>query len=128
MVTIAELWQNKHQEDSRGSIDRYYRDDGTAEARVFTRKGFFRGGEVHLCDQSHVILSGKACFTTYENGEDVERIYHAGDIVEIPAGVPHLFEALEDTVFTEVYHGEFDGSTYYQRYRDIVAQRMVKKE
>ena len=50
-------------------------------------------------------------------------ILTAPAIMKIPAKSANLIIALEDSIFTEVFSGEYK-STVYEKYRDIVMQKM----
>jgi quercetin dioxygenase-like cupin family protein len=63
-------------------------------ARIFLARGAIVPRHSHRSEQFSLILSGALKFQ-FDDGELVLR---AGEIVLIPANVPHRAEALEDTV------------------------------
>ncbi|HEX2776502.1 MAG TPA: cupin domain-containing protein [Candidatus Acidoferrales bacterium] len=63
-------------------------------ARIFIARGGIVPRHSHRSEQFSFILSGALKFK-FDDGEIVLR---AGEIVLIPANVPHMAEALEDTV------------------------------
>lgn len=75
-----------------------------------------RSGDVHRANQYDMIFSGKVRVTTRERGRDVEREYTAGELVVIPAHVPHIFTFLNDTVMAEWWYTDFE-TRYYKPYR-----------
>ncbi len=63
-------------------------------ARIFLARGAIVPRHSHRSEQFSFILSGALKFQF----DDSELVLRAGDIVLIPANVPHTAEALEDTV------------------------------
>jgi quercetin dioxygenase-like cupin family protein len=63
-------------------------------ARIFLARGAVVPRHSHRSEQFSYILSGALKFKF----DDSEIVLRAGDIVLIPANVPHRAEALEDTV------------------------------
>ncbi|MGB8543059.1 MAG: cupin domain-containing protein [Candidatus Acidiferrales bacterium] len=63
-------------------------------ARIFLARGAVVPRHSHRSEQFSFILSGALKFTF----DDSEFVLRAGEIVLIPANVPHKAEALEDTV------------------------------
>ena len=63
-------------------------------ARIFLSRGAVVPRHSHRSEQFSFILSGALKFIF----DDSEFVLHAGEIVLIPANVPHKAEALEDTV------------------------------
>ena len=59
-------------------------------------KGSVRSGDVHRSRQYDMIFSGRAQVTTRERGRNIVREYTSGDLVVIPAFVPHIFTFLND--------------------------------
>jgi len=64
-------------------------------ARIYIAKGGIVPRHSHRSEQFSLILSGALKFF-FDDGETA--IVHAGEIILIPAHVPHKAEALEDTV------------------------------
>jgi quercetin dioxygenase-like cupin family protein len=64
-------------------------------ARIFIAKGGIVPRHSHRSEQFSLIMSGALQFS-FDNGETT--IVHDGEIILIPAHVPHKAEALEDTV------------------------------
>jgi quercetin dioxygenase-like cupin family protein len=64
-------------------------------ARVFIAKGGIVPRHSHRSEQFSLIISGALKFF-FDDGETT--VVHAGEILLIPAHVPHKAEALEDTV------------------------------
>ena len=63
-------------------------------ARILLSRGAVVPRHSHRSEQFSLILSGALKFIF----DDSEFVLHAGEIVLIPANVPHKAEALEDTV------------------------------
>ncbi len=64
-------------------------------ARVFIAKGGIVPRHSHRSEQFSLIISGALKFF-FDDGETA--VVHAGEMLLIPAHVPHKAEALEDTV------------------------------
>jgi quercetin dioxygenase-like cupin family protein len=67
-------------------------EDGTI-GRVLISRGAIVPRHSHRSEQYTMILSGALKFVF----DDCETIVHAGEVLLIPANVPHAAEALEDT-------------------------------
>ncbi|NPE27134.1 cupin domain-containing protein [Methanococcoides sp. SA1] len=94
-----ELKLIKLHEDNRGGI--YLMDDLLDNSKEFTflemKRGSARGGCVHSNDENFVVIKGKVRFIC---GEE-ERIVETGDSGVIPAGAPHAFVAIENSIVSE---------------------------
>lgn len=73
---------------------------GDREITLLTTKpGYARGGCVHDCNpEFFTVLSGQV---RYNIQEEEEQIVGVGEMIKIPAGKPHYFEALVETVAIE---------------------------
>jgi quercetin dioxygenase-like cupin family protein len=71
----------------------------TTVARIFLARGAFVPRHSHVSEQFSLILSGALRFIF----DDREVMVRAGEILFIPAKVPHAAEALEDTVDLDVF-------------------------
>ncbi len=73
------------------------------EKMTFAQFGFAKGGAVsvhqHENEQIAYMIEGAIKFTV--NGEEI--IARKGDVLHIPANVPHGGEALEDSIDIEVF-------------------------
>jgi len=113
-------------EDERGSIHRIL-SQGKEYLILYTRKGYARGGDHHKSWQHDVVISGRVEYRwKYPTGGEDMRTLGPGESISFPAGLPHMFIALEDSICCEWLEGEFE-KTYYKPYRDIVMQRKGKK-
>jgi quercetin dioxygenase-like cupin family protein len=63
--------------------------------RILLARGAYVPRHSHRSEQYTMILSGALKFT-FDGGETT--VVHAGELLVIPAHVPHAAEALEDTV------------------------------
>lgn len=68
-------------------------------ARIRLRKGAIVPLHQHPNEQISMLEQGKARFVIA--GE--ERIIQAGEVLTIPPGAPHLVEALEDSLATDLF-------------------------
>ena len=84
-------------------------------AHVYLAKGAIVPEHSHHNEQITYILEGKLRFTLGDEMVDVG----AGEVLTIPAHVPHMAEALEDTLDVDVFHPPrqdwLDGTDGYLR-------------
>jgi quercetin dioxygenase-like cupin family protein len=73
-------------------------EDGTL-GRLLLQRGAIVPRHSHRSEQYSLILSGALKFTF----DDQEVIVRAGEVLLIPAHMPHLVEALEDTVDVDFF-------------------------
>lgn len=119
-----DLRLEKQMEDVRGKIF-FFSQENKRFSLVEMKKGFARGGHYHNFDQIHIILTGKIEYHKKDllrDEEDVE-VINSPDSVLIPAKTPHLFIALEDSSFIEIYENSYE-STEYPEFRRIVEEKM----
>lgn len=82
---------------------------------ITTVKGAMRSGDFHPSDQYDCVIKGTVRITTTLG----DKVYGKGKIFRIPAGVPHLFYSVTDSVVAEWWDGEFD-CEYYPPFRTMV--------
>jgi quercetin dioxygenase-like cupin family protein len=86
-------------------------------AHVYLAKGAIVPEHSHHNEQITYILEGTLRFTLPDGTIDVS----AGEVLTIPAHVPHMAEALEDTLDVDVFHPPrqdwLDGTDAYLRDR-----------
>jgi len=87
-------------------------------AHVYLTKGAIVPEHAHHNEQLTYILEGKLRFFLGEGGGEVIDV-GAGEVLHIPAHLPHKAEALEDTLDVDVFHPPrsdwLDGSDAYLR-------------
>ena len=73
---------------------------GVGVSLIFTEAGPGQGPSLHRHDyvEIHVVQDGEALFVA----GDEERVVRAGQIVIVPAGLPHRFENSGDGPFREI--------------------------
>jgi quercetin dioxygenase-like cupin family protein len=71
-------------------------------AHVYLKKGCIVPKHSHENEQITYILEGALKFKIGEN-QDEEIIVSAGDVLHIPSNVPHMAEALEDTLDVDIF-------------------------
>ena len=71
----------------------------TTVARIFLKRGAIVPRHQHVSEQFSLILSGALKFVF----DDKTLVVKAGEMLFIPANVPHAAEALEDTVDLDVF-------------------------
>ncbi len=73
-------------------------------SHVHLAKGFKVPTHAHDNEQMAVCLTGRTRFVINEGAEDETTIeLTAGQVLELPSGVPHSAEALEDTLIIDVF-------------------------
>ncbi len=88
-------WEKLELEKLSSSITRQMLNGENATiARIWLAKGAVVPRHHHISEQFSLILSGALRFTF----DDGDKIVRAGEMVFIPANVPHAAVALEDTV------------------------------
>lgn len=110
--------------DERGSISRLKLPEGPEVNLLFTRKGAARSGDMHNCKQFDLVLSGSWEIWLKEE-TDKKIVRKKGEMLEIPAEIPHLFVCKEDSWMIEWWENPIEdvlaeGITYYPRYRRII--------
>ena len=92
---------------------------GDREVTIFTTKpDHARGGCVHrVNDEFFLVLSGRV---SYKLGNEDNKILEAGTIIEIPAGNPHYFKALTDSIVIEWGATVQEKKEYYPPLRRLV--------
>jgi len=113
--------------DERGKI--LFFTYGEIRLNLFeVKKGFARGGHYHDYPITHTLITGKIEHrqeNTLTKEEEIS-VIAAPAILQIPEKVANLIIALEDSVFTEVFHTEYRSITY-EKYRSIVFEKLDKK-
>ncbi len=72
-------------------------------ARIVLKKGTLVPRHSHPNEQIAYILEGALRFLLGDESNPQEAIVRAGDILVIPADLPHSAEALEDTVDIDIF-------------------------
>ena len=87
-------------------------------AQVFLARGAIVPKHSHLNEQLTYILEGRLRFWFGDDESEIVEI-GAGELLHIPAHLPHKAEALEDTLDVDVFHPPrqdwLDGSDAYLR-------------
>jgi quercetin dioxygenase-like cupin family protein len=114
-------WDDVRRENMNALLDRrVISGERTMVAQVFLKKGCMVPRHSHHNEQVTYILQGALRFWVGEEPGE-ERVVHAGEVLVIPANVPHKAEALEDTldldVFTPPRQDWLDGTDAYLRGR-----------
>ena len=72
-------------------------------ARIVMKKGCFVPLHAHHNEQFAFILEGALRFSLGKEGAAEEKIVRAGELLVIPANLPHSAEALEDTLNFDIF-------------------------
>lgn len=79
---------------------------------LYTRAGMFRGNHIHPNDQHTLLLDGKGRYVFREGDEDVDHHLVVGEILDVPAEMPHIFLPEEDCLSVEWWEGMFEAEEY----------------
>jgi hypothetical protein len=74
---------------------------------LFTRGGMFRGNHIHPVEQHTLLLRGKGKYVFKINGENEDQHLTEGKILDVPAGIPHIFLPKDDCLTVEWWEGDF---------------------
>mmetsp|Transcript_22505 Transcript_22505/g.54985 ORF Transcript_22505/g.54985 Transcript_22505/m.54985 type:complete len:146 (-) Transcript_22505:424-861(-) len=107
-------------------------DDGGYVNLVWTKKSFYRSGDIHQCSQVNSLVRGRVRLLRWniETGEDVVSYHSAWETVVIEAHVPHLFYFETDTLMTEAWRDDATGkqcffeSWHFAPYRKYVTEAL----
>jgi quercetin dioxygenase-like cupin family protein len=93
-------WSEIPEEPLSASISRQMiHGELTTVARIRLRKGAIVPLHRHVNEQISMVERGKLRFVV----SDVERVVSAGEALVIPPNAPHLVEALEDSLATDLF-------------------------
>jgi hypothetical protein len=109
-------------EDARGEIHNVLV-GGRRVNLLHTRKGVMRSGDFHRNTQNDFVFAGAVeVWTMRSDGGTDKRVYRAHEFISIPAGVPHIFNFIEDCVLAEWWEpfGTPFGAWFYRPYRALV--------
>ena len=115
---------NGEHSDIRGKI--LFSLYGNKKINLFEiKKGYARGGHYHNYEVNHTLVSGKIEYreTNIETEEEKISIITAPSSFYLMPKCADLIIALEDSIFTEVFDGEYE-SKVFQPYRKIVQDLM----
>lgn len=112
-------WRDVREEPLKGGITRrLVTGEQAMVAQIVLRKGDEVPQHAHPNEQVTYILEGALQFDLGERGEHVV-VVRAGEVLVIPAGLPHAAVALEDTLDIDLFapprQDWLDGSDGYLR-------------
>ena len=87
-------------------------------AHIYLAKGAIVPKHEHVNEQITYVIEGRMRFSLGEDGTQLVEV-GAGEVLQIPAHLPHSAEALEDTLDVDVFHPPrqdwLDGDDSYLR-------------
>jgi hypothetical protein len=86
--------------------------DGRFYSVLYTRGGMFRLNHIQPVDQHTLLLKGKGRYVFRENGVNVDYHLDQGRILDVPAGMAHIFLPEEDCLTVEWWDGDFVAEEY----------------
>ena len=92
---------------------------------LYTRASMYRGNHIHPNMQHTLLLDGKGKYVFMVEGEEVPRPLKLGEVLEVPAGVPHILLPEEDCLTVEWWDGEFEAEEYdFPKYTKEIKKRI----
>ena len=92
--------------------------DSMMIAHIYLAKGAIVPKHEHVNEQLTYVIEGRMRFSLGEDGSQLVEV-GAGEVLHIPANLPHSAEALEDTLDVDVFHPPrqdwLDGTDAYLR-------------
>jgi len=112
-------WQDMPKEDLTELLDRrFITCERVMLAQIGLKKGCIVPRHSHENEQVSYVLQGALRFWLGE-GEEEERVVHAGEVLHVPSNLPHKVQALEDTLALDVFSPPrqdwLDGTDAYLR-------------
>lgn len=107
-------------EDSRGKI--IFLSHGDKEiSLVEIKKGHARGGVYHNFETKLLILNGKIEYReeNIHTGKEQIKILESTSVILIEPEMAHIFKALEDSIFVEIFPSPYS-ATKYAKYRSVI--------
>ncbi|MBN2335794.1 cupin domain-containing protein [Candidatus Bathyarchaeota archaeon] len=89
-----------------------------------TKVGSYRGNHVHPNTQYTLLLSGRARYVLYEDGEYREVPLRVGEVAKVKPGVPHVMVVEEGITTFEWWDGDFIAKPCGDEFKDHVAGRL----
>eukprot|EP01001_Neometanema_parovale_P010203 NODE_6433_length_847_cov_133.828729_g6197_i0.p1 GENE.NODE_6433_length_847_cov_133.828729_g6197_i0~~NODE_6433_length_847_cov_133.828729_g6197_i0.p1 ORF type:complete len:240 (+),score=29.11 NODE_6433_length_847_cov_133.828729_g6197_i0:81-722(+) len=120
-------------DDARGSYQQLRFGENQYLNVIFTKAGHQRSGDLHKCAQVNYISWGQVRLTLVRHGREYVSEHSAGDVITIPAHVPHLYYFDKDTLMTEQWRHP-DGSPcpfeafFYTPLRERIAKNSTAKQ
>jgi oxalate decarboxylase/phosphoglucose isomerase-like protein (cupin superfamily) len=82
--------------------------DGKFYSILETKVGSYRGNHIHPHNQYTLLLSGKARYILFLNGEYKEVQLTPGEVIKVDSGIPHILIVDEDITTFEWWEGDFN--------------------
>jgi hypothetical protein len=93
---------------------------------LFTRAGMFRGNHIHPHRQHTLLMDGRGKYVFREK-DGTESVHHlsVGNILDVEAGVPHIFLPERDCLTVEWWEGPFVAEEYdFSNYTVKIKKKM----
>lgn len=121
---MLELHLEKTTDDARGKII-MFNHNGKKINIIEIKKSFARGGHFHPFPTEHVLILGTVEYReeNIQTKKEEIRIIRAPSVIKTAPNIAHLFVALDDVVFAEVFDKDYS-ATNYPKYRNIVEKKL----
>ncbi len=86
--------------------------EGRFYSVLFTRGGMVRGNHIHPVDQHTLLLKGTGKYVFKVDGGNVDHTLVEGAIMDVPAGIPHIFLPEKNCLTVEWWEGDFEAEEY----------------
>ena len=112
-------WEDLPREELNPLIGRrYITGDSMMIAHIYLAKGAIVPKHEHVNEQITYVIEGRMRFSLGDDGTELVEV-GAGEVLQIPAHLPHSAEALEDTLDVDIFDPPrqdwLDGSDQYLR-------------
>jgi len=110
--------------DSRGWVV-VWEFKGQEILMIYTKKGYMRGGEIHKGRQWNIILQGAVNWIIQQKYMfPLHQLYYSSAYIVTPKEIPHMMEALTDTLMIEWREYPLEQPVnYYKSFRDLIEKR-----
>ncbi len=96
---------------------------------LFTRAGMFRGNHIHPVEQHTLLLRGNGKYVFKIDGENEDQYLEEGKILDVPAGIPHIFLPKDDCLTVEWWEGDFIAEEYdFPEFTEEINKRIIEFE
>jgi hypothetical protein len=92
--------------------------ENTTIYNIFTKAGNYRWWKIYSNDKKVIIVSWLVKIITFEWWKDKEILYRSWNIIDIEAGIAHIFYFMEDSEFIE-YFPKDTKSEKFNRYYNM---------
>jgi cupin superfamily acireductone dioxygenase involved in methionine salvage len=114
----------KEGSDKRGTVWSFRINENPLEEFIiqFTKKGCYRGGDIHSKRQYNLLLKGKGIFYKRIGSKDIQVPISEGQLIIIEGNIPHIFKSLTDSWMIE-FHELPRTRKIFEEYRNWIEEK-----